>query len=160
MTLGAWAVIGFEGMKTYPELVRKLTDLVDTIGLSLVALGDQAGLPIGVARALPFVVGVPLLAGVVVIARREDGDRRAFSLAIVAAIAITPIVWLHYFTLLVVPLALARPRLAWAWGLMWAFWLIPQQGNQGDLWRIILAFALTAALALALAGRAGRRISA
>jgi hypothetical protein len=106
-----------------------------------------------------LVVGVPLLVGVAAVARGQDGDRRAFSLAVIAAIAITPIVWLHYFTLLVVPLALLRPRLAWPWMLMWAFWLIPQQGNQGHLWRIILAFALTAAVALACVGRAGRRIS-
>ena len=108
---------GSRGLTDYPELLRRLTDLVETVGLSLVALGDQAGLPAGVARALPFVVGVPLLVAVFVVARRDDGDRRAFSLAVIAAIAITPIVWLHYFTLLVAPLALARPRLAWPWAL-------------------------------------------
>ena len=130
-TVAAWAVIGFEGLTDYPELLRLLTDIVETVGLSLVALGDQAGLPIGVARALPFLVGFPLL----VAGRRrradDEGDRRAFSIAVIAAIAITPIVWLHYFTLLVAPLALARPRLAWPWALLWAFWLIPAQGNEG-----------------------------
>ena len=57
----------------------------------------------------------------------------------IASIALTPIVWQHYFVLLVVPLALARPRLSWAWGLMWVFWLIPDAENNGDLWRIVLA---------------------
>ena len=35
-----------------------------------------------------------------------------------AALAASPIVWMHYFLLLLVPLALARPRLS-------ALWLVP-----------------------------------
>jgi hypothetical protein len=159
-TVGAWAAIGFQGFTMYPELLRRLTHLVETIGLSLVALGDQAGMPIGVARTLPFLVGIPLLVAVFVVARGEDGDRRAFSLAVIAAIAITPIVWLHYFTLLVLPLALARPRLAWLWALLWAFWLIPAQGNQGHLWRILLAAAFTAAVAVLCARVASKTVRA
>ena len=86
-------------------------------------------------------------------ARREDGDRRAFSMAVIASIAISPIVWLHYFTLLVAPLALARPRLAWPWALLWAFWLIPAQGNEDHLWRILLAVGFTAGAAVVCARR-------
>jgi len=145
-TLAAWAAIGFDGLADYPELLRRLSDLVADRGFSLVALGVEAGLPRGAADALPWVVGLSLLAGVVVVARRDDGDRRAFTLGIGAAIALTPIVWLHYFALLVVPLALARPRLSWAWGLMWVFWLIPAQENEGDLWRVVLATALAGAV--------------
>ncbi len=159
-TLATWAAIGFAGLTTYPELVRRLTEIVDTVGLSLVALGDQAGLPAGASRLLPFVVGIPLLAAAFVVSRREDGDRRAFSLAIVAAIAITPIVWLHYFTLLIAPLALYRPKLAWPWALLWAFWLIPQQGNEGDLWRIVVAVALTGAVLVACVTRPAREAPA
>ena len=94
-------------------------------GYSLVAFGAAAGLPAESAKLLPWLVGVPVLAVAPVVARREDGDRRAFSVAIIAALLLTPIVWLHYFALLVVPLALARPRLAWAWGLLWLLWLTP-----------------------------------
>jgi hypothetical protein len=146
-TFGAWAAIGFDGLTIYPELLRRLTAVVDDIGLSLVALGDLAGLSAGASRALPFVVGIPLLAAVVVVARSEDGDRRAFSLALVASIALTPIVWLHYFTLLIAPLAIARPRFAWVWALMWVFWLIPTQGNQGSLTSIVIALLVGAAVA-------------
>lgn len=159
VTLGSWALIGFDGLTTYPELLRMLTRLVETVGLSLVALGDQLGLPIGVARTLPLVVGIPLLVAVVVVARREDGDRRAFSLAVVTAIVITPIVWLHYFALLVVPLALLRPRLAWAWGIMWVFWLVPTQGNEGHSERVVIAFACTAAVLAASSLASSRRVS-
>ncbi len=138
-TLGAWAAIGFDGFADYPELLRRLAEVVADRGFSLVALGVEAGLPERVAEMLPWLAGLSLLAIVVAVARQEDGDRRAFSLTVVAAIALTPIVWAHYFALLVVPLALARPKLSWAWGLMWVFWLIPAQENRGDLWRILIA---------------------
>jgi len=36
----------------------------------------------------------------------------------VAALVLTPILWLHYLVLLLVPIALARPRLS-------ALWLVP-----------------------------------
>lgn len=155
-TFGAWAAIGFEGMRVYPDLLRQLEALVDEIGLSFVALGVRSGLPDAVANVLPFVVGIPLLVAVVVVARRPDGDRRAFSIAVVAAIAITPIVWLHYFTLLVAPLAVLRPRLAWPWAIMTVFWLVPSQGNEGRLSRIVIPFALTAVIALMCARRPPR----
>ncbi|MGH3132585.1 MAG: glycosyltransferase family 87 protein, partial [Gaiellaceae bacterium] len=161
MTLVAWAAIGFDGFTDYPELVRRLVDVVAERGFSLVALGVEAGLPDGAARALMWLVGLSLLAAAGVVARRVDGDRRAFSLVTVAALALTPIVWLHYFALLVVPLALARPRLAWAWGLMWAFWLVPAQESDGDLWRIVLATAVAgAALAVSAAGPILERVRA
>ena len=52
------------------------------------------------------------------LAHDGDGDRRAFVLALAAAFVLTPILWLHYLVLLVVPIALARPRLS-------ALWFVP-----------------------------------
>jgi hypothetical protein len=144
MTFLAWAAIGFEGLADYPDLLRRLSDVVADRGYSLVALGVETGLSEGVAQALPWLVGLPLLAAVVMVARRDADDRIAFSLAIVAGIVLTPIVWLHYFALLVIPLALVRPRLGPAWGLMWVFWLTPTQDNGGAVWPIVLALVLTA----------------
>lgn len=157
ITLGAWAVIGFDGLAYYPTLLRRLSDVVADRGFSLVALGVELGLPRGLADVLPWIVGSALLAAVVVSARRSDGDRLAFSLAVIAALALTPIVWLHYFSLLVVPLAITRPRFAWPWLLMWAFWLTPEQENLGELWRIVLAVTL-AGIVLVQGERAVRKI--
>lgn len=157
-TFIAWAAIGFDGLADYPELLRRLTDVVQNRGFSLVALGIEAELPEGAAESLPWLVGLSLLATLIAVVRRGDGDRRAFSLAVAAAIAFTPIVWLHYYALLVVPLALVRPRLSWTWGLMWAFWLVPAQENGGELWRIVLAV-VAAGAALAVAAALPRRAS-
>lgn len=152
-TIAAWAAIGFEGLAEYPELVRRLSDVVADRGYSLVALGTELGLPRSVAETLPWLVGLSLLGAACVLARRERSDRRSFALAVVAAIALTPIVWLHYFALLVVPLALARPRFAWPWLLMWVFWLTPVQESQGDLWRILVAMSVAAGTVLFLIAR-------
>jgi hypothetical protein len=156
-TLGTWAASGVDGFGDYPELVRRLADVVAPGSLSLVALGLEMGLPRTIADVLPWIVGLSLLAGVAMAARHADGDRVAFALAVAAAFAFTPIVWLHYFTLLVVPVAVYRPRLAVAWLLFWVFWLSPSQGSGGDPWRILLVDAtLVALLWLAFAGL-GRR---
>lgn len=154
VTFGAWALIGFDGLTTYPELVRNLAASMADRGYSVVALGAAAGLPAEPARLLVWLVGVPVLALVPVLARGEDGDRKAFSVAIVASLVLTPIMWLHYFALLIVPLALARPRLAWAWGSMWLLWFTPGHVTNGDLWRIALG---TAVMGAALAVSVGIR---
>jgi hypothetical protein len=156
LTFGAWGAIGFDGLTRYPELLRRLTDVVADRGLSLVALGSELGMPDAVAGALPWVVGVALLAAVVLAARKPEGDGVAYSLAIVASIALTPIVWLHYFSLLVLPLAVMRPRFAWPWLLLWVFWLMPDQENQGELWRVVLAAGVTGVL-LGFLARSTRR---
>jgi hypothetical protein len=46
---------------------------------------------------------------------RVEGDRRALTLTLAAGVVATPILWLHYLVLLVVPIALARPRLSALW---------------------------------------------
>ena len=146
LTFGAWAAIGFDGLAQYPELLRRLADVVADRGYSLVALGVELGLPLGAADAVPWLAGVALILGVVIAARRADGDQIAFTLAVGATIALSPIVWLHYFALLVVPLAVFRPRFAWVWLLLWVFWLTPHQTSDGDLWRIALALAIASML--------------
>src|SRR5581483_10010850 len=63
------------------------------------------------------------LALVFVLAAREDGDRRAFAAAVAAALVLSPIVWMHYLVVLVVPIALTAPRFALPWLLpALAFW--------------------------------------
>jgi hypothetical protein len=73
---------------------------------------------------IAVLIGLPMLAAVWFLARRYDGDRRAFSLAVGAALVLSPVVWPHYFALLLIPLALYRPTLSWAWALVPAFWWI------------------------------------
>ena len=81
-------------------------------GYSSIAAGLALGMPLGAARIAAMFLTALLVIGIFIVARGEDGDRRSFSLAIVTGLVSTPIVWSHYFVLLLEPIALARPRLS------------------------------------------------
>ena len=83
------------------------------------------------------------------LARRGD-DRSAFILAIAASLALTPIVWLHYFALLLVPVAVSRPRLGVVWFVPLAMVVTPGSGHPTPFetaWTLGVA-AVTVGLAL------------
>ena len=108
--LGAWALIGFDGFTGYPDLLRRLSEIQSERSYSLVGMAATVGLPAEVGKALTFVVGVGLLAGCVAFARRRD-DFRSFTCAVAATLALSPIVWLHYLVVLLVPMAIAATAL-------------------------------------------------
>ena len=111
---GSWAAIGFAGLHHYPELLRRLQDIEAPQSYTLYALALDLGAPTSVARLIWAALAVALLVSCVLVARRGD-DKRAFILAVAAALACSPIVWLNYFVLLVVVLAVAQPQLGPAW---------------------------------------------
>jgi hypothetical protein len=126
--LASWAVIGFAGMTDYPHLLRRLEELVGDDSYTLYIVGLDAGLPSALARLLWLGVGLALLGVVVVLGRRGD-DRSAFIVSLAASLALTPIVWLHYFALLLVPVALARARLGPLWFVPLAMIVTPGSGH-------------------------------
>ncbi len=110
----SWAVIGFAGLLDYPDLLRRLQDVEAPQSYTLYALGLDLGAPGWLARAMWAMLALGPLVCCVVVARRGD-DRRAFILALTAALACSPVVWLNYFELLVVVVAIAEARLGPAW---------------------------------------------
>jgi hypothetical protein len=68
---------------------------------------------------------------------------------------LSPIVWLHYFVLLLVPLALARPRLTAAWVILpLPLWFSSANGqSHGHVGAIVLALVTASAILLASASR-------
>ena len=84
------------------------------------AIFRALGLPETASRLGVIVVGGALLllawrAAMSSGADPTERDRRSLSLAVAAALVLTPILWLHYLVLLLVPLGLARPRLSPLW---------------------------------------------
>jgi hypothetical protein len=150
----SWAVIGFVGLVDYPDLVRRLEDTVGADSYTLYVVGLDLGLPSAAARALWLAVGLALLVAVVVLGRRGD-ERSAFLLAIAASLALTPIVWLHYFALLLVVVAIAQPRLGVVWFVPLAMVITPGSGHPTSF-ETATTLAI-AALAIALAVRASVR---
>lgn len=124
----SWAVIGFADLVDYPDLVRRLEETVGEDSYTLYVVGLDLGLPSAAARALWLAVGLALLAAVVALGRRGD-ERSAFLLAMAASLALTPIVWLHYFALLLVVVAIAQPRLGVVWFVPLAMVITPGSGH-------------------------------
>ena len=127
VTLAAWAAIGFDGLTGYPDLLRRLSELQSENSYSFVGIADTLGLPEWVGRAAMLLAGGALLVCCVVFARRGD-DFRSFTAALGATLALSPIVWLHYLVVLLVPMAIARPRFSALWLLPILLWTSPKPG--------------------------------
>jgi Glycosyltransferase family 87 len=158
-TVVGWAAIGFRGMSAYPHLLSTVSDLEQRFGYSTVALGSALGLPANTARATALAVTALLCSAAVAVARRPDGDRRTFSLTVIASLTLSPIVWLSYFVLLAAPVALARRRLSPLWLVIVAPWGFANANTLAPTWKIAAWTAAVAGVAL-LAASARRDTTA
>lgn len=150
VTLAAWAALGFDGLERYPAMLRRLAALEAEDSYSLVGASAALGLGDVAARVIALIVGIALVVACVAFARRGE-DFRSFTFALAASLAFTPIVWLHYLVLLLVPLAIARPRFSAIWLLPLMLWLTPLNGNGESIQPLLPAFVAAAVIALVLA---------
>jgi hypothetical protein len=130
----AWAVIGFDGLRAYPHLLDLLSQVLEGKSYSLVALGLSLGTGAAAGRALAAIVGAACLGLIAWRGRASGADGWTFTLAVGAALALSPIVWLHYFMLLLVPIAIASPKLGPLWLLPVAFWIVGGQSIDPVIW--------------------------
>jgi len=113
-----------------------------------------------VAERYIIILAMAIVA-IIRLARRDDGDRRSFILAIGAALLLSPILWLHYLVLLLVPFALVRPKLSLLWLSPLVLWVTPHYAAAGDIWRIVVVLGFIAvAFSVALRASPGPRLSA
>lgn len=103
-----WAALGFEGLLGYPRLLAHLDAQEGKWSLGLPNLAQGVHLPSWVGMLLA--VGLATLAFTV-----RDDERALFTVCLVLSIAASPLVWLHYFVLLLVPTALLHQRLSGLW---------------------------------------------
>lgn len=151
-----WAVIGFAGLRDYPALLDIHTDVWGSHSLSLYALARSLGFGSVPAQGLGVLVALLLLGLAAMVARKPDGDRRSFALAIAAALAASPIVWQHYLVLLVVPIALVQPKLGRLWALLPAFWLVllhPGGEEVSNGWERLVVLSVVSALLVLIVRR-------
>jgi len=152
----SWAAIGFAGLGDYVDLMRRLEASVGSDAYTTYIVALDLGAPSILAHAIWLALGLGLLAAVVVVGRGGD-ERSAFILAIAAALALTPIVWLHYFALLVVVVALAQPRLGPVWFVPLVMFVVPGRGDATQFETLATLAAATFTVALAL--RASREVA-
>ena len=144
-------LIPFISIAEYARLLRRLGATFDQDSFTIFGLLVQAGSPERLARVVALALAIAVLA----IAWR----RQSFVLFVAAALMLSPIVWLDYYALLAIPLAVVQPRLS-------AVWLLPiltfgiTSGGAGaghvstTIW-VLMIFALVTVLA---ARREGERV--
>jgi hypothetical protein len=147
--VGGWAAIGWDGFRDYPRFVDALSTAVHAKSLSVTAFGVALGLSEQAAAMVATLLAGALVVAALVVARRAEGDMRSFVLALAAALALSPIGWLHYYLLLLIPLALSRPRFGPLWLVPALFWITPFQENEGDVWRFVVVLSLAAVVFVA-----------
>jgi hypothetical protein len=152
VTLASWAVVDFGALVEYPTRLQQLSDDTAGKGYTLDTLVQDLGAGDTAARLFMSAVAVALLVAVVVTARRGN-EPRAFVLAIGAALACSPILWLHYFALLLVPVAIVAPRLSWLWFVPMGMWWFGAGTGNGTTFEAFVVTCVVAAT-IALAARA------
>jgi hypothetical protein len=150
LVLGPWAISGFVGLTSYPSILHASEAVGGHQSYALAAAIERFGAGSMLAAVLDGAAVALLAVLAFVLARNAaelDGgrERDLFALAIGVSLLATPILWLHYFALLLAILPLYLPRLHPLWFapiLMFAFPITP---NAAAGWEV--AAALTLALA-------------
>ena len=158
--VGSFAAIGLSTVLDYPAALRAYPESA-LEGYSLDVIAEDLGAHPVLARLVMLGVGSVLLAAVIVVGRRGS-ETRSFVLAIGATLAFTPYVWLHYFALLLVPVAVIRPRVSPIWFVplgMWWFGAGTGNGSTVDAMVVVGLAALTLMLAFRAAAHDSRGVA-
>ena len=148
LTASSWAIIGFDGFSAYPRLLRDLSAVEGNAGISFVSVAGAAGIARIVGDLLALATGAALLITALYRTRADgdpdDGDRRALGLTVMAGLVLSPLVWPHYLTLTLIPIALIAPRFSPLWLAPLLSYLAPTELTHGDLWRMLPYLAIEA----------------
>lgn len=150
-----WAAIGFAGLTTYPHVLRVLSGIEASEGYTIPAAAAKLGGSWAFGEALCVLAAVACAAAVL-IAGRAGNERAALTFSLGMALLLSPIVWLHYFALLLVVVALYLPRLHPLWLLPIALFAFPITPGAAPGWEVAAALLFVVAC-VTLVARAGRQ---
>ena len=139
----AWGIVGFGQIHLYTGVTSALNDIQDRRGYSIFSLVMNLGGGRGLAYAVGLTAVAALAAACVLVGRRGNA-RAALALSVAECLLATPVLWTHYFALLIVPLALYRPRLDLVWLTMLLFYAAP--GDSPKVWQMAFALILAAVI--------------
>ena len=131
---GVLTALPFTSLSDFVQLENNLAHVFGPQSYNLVGLLVQSGASYRSAEVVADLVGLAALA----LAYR----RRSLPLAVSAALLLSPIVWLHYFALLIVPIAARAPRLALIWFIPLLLWVCPGTAGEIREWHIVLALSV------------------
>ena len=127
----------------------KVTDALWRSGYSMLAIANHLGFGRGAADVLLLVVAAAVSLAVIYVGFFRRQEREAMVLAILLMLVASPLVWTHYFALLLVPLALTRPRLTALWAAPILIWVCPPKAGVAG-WQEALVWIVACACLLGL----------
>jgi hypothetical protein len=139
--LAPWIPLRGAGLGSYPHRLSLLSSIEAKRGFSPAALLAHLGVGWGVAEAVGYTLGVIVL---VLAYRRRNSEGAALALVCSASLLLTPILWPNYLVIMLVPLALLRPR----FGLVWLLpvILLGQPVIDPPVWEIVVFLGVLAVL--------------
>jgi Glycosyltransferase family 87 len=139
--LAPWASLDGAGLHSYPHRLSTLSSLEARRGFSPAALLAHLGVGWSAAQAVGYALGVLLLVWAY---RRRSSHEASLALVCSASLLLTPILWPNYLLIMLVPLALLRPR----FGIVWVLpaILIGQPVIDPAVWEVAVFLAILAVL--------------
>lgn len=154
INLVSWSVVGFGNVGVYLRDSGLDTRHAWRAGYGIAAAFGHIGFGRSFGDLMTVVVCAALAVTIVYVAFVHHRERQAFTLTIVLILAASPLVWVHYFTLLLIPMALEYPSVRWLWALPVLMWVCPQSWHV-HTWQEALAWLLAGTM-LVMSVRAAR----
>ena len=145
----SWAVIGFDGLRAYPRLLTADAHAFAARTHSIISFLLRMGASSQVAQLVAILAAGAL--AIAILRRSGRSDRGWFVAAIAVSLVASPLLEMHYLTLALITLAIARPQLALVW--LFAinvYWLSPRDAPH-FVWQIPLVLGATAFILLSAA---------
>jgi hypothetical protein len=137
VTVGSWAVIDFADITRYPQLLSDLSAIEAHNSFSTTGIAYALGLPLALGTVLGVVLGGVSIALSVHEGRAGRRDA-AFTYGLLAALLLSPIVWMHYLALLPVAIAARFPRFGIVWLVPLVLWAHQLQAASGSVFALAL----------------------
>ena len=144
-----WAGIGFAGLQSYPHLMSFVARREGADSYSVAALAHLFVPSWSAALAIEALVGACLLL-LVAQAGRRGRDRDAFAFAVLAVLAFTPLLEIHYLTALLVVIPLYQLRFGAVWFAPMLIWGASEANNGLGLNRVHVFIVVVATVVLAM----------
>jgi Glycosyltransferase family 87 len=152
LVLVPWIPLGGAGLLSYPHRLNVLTGLEAKLGFSPAALLAHLGVGWSAAEAVGYALGISLLVWAY---RRRNDEAGALALICAASLLLTPILWPNYLVIMLVPLAVLRPRFGIEWLL--PVLLLGESVFAPPTWEVALLLGVLAALTTTALGPHRRR---